>query len=339
MNTPCRVVFPTPQSHRELLAHPPSPILVFPVLRSLRFLLLNSEWFRLRVTLALALGLLVLTGCRTAPPDSIAAFSGGVTAARTQSQEAFSAVNELVADASVDYAASQPRLMESSFAAGLDADSLQAWDQVLEKLETYARHLQALSSPQLAKPFEDATVSLSGELKDFGQHLQQAGLANKSPQISPGLATDFTELADILIRLHARARVRDALQKTDAEVGRICRRLADCLGDTRTNGLRGTVNAHWNQQLAEQKAAFLNKTDFAGRRAVAAVFRKELQNQTAQDLILLSLRRSLLQLADLHHALAQGTPLTAQSAAAAIAAEVEHTRDLYNRFTAKPSEP
>ena len=40
---------------------------------------------------------------------TLAAFSSGVTAARTQSQEAFSAVNDLVADASLDYAAAQPR--------------------------------------------------------------------------------------------------------------------------------------------------------------------------------------------------------------------------------------
>ena len=285
------------------------------------------------LTFALALLLAAAAGCRTASPDSVAAFSSGVTAARTQSQEAFSAVNDLVADASLDYAAAQPRLLEANFAAGLDAESLDAWDQVLGKLEKYAQHLQALTSPQLAKPFEDATVSLSGELKDFGRHLQQSGLTDKAPQLSPSLATAFTELADLVIRIHANARARDVLRDTDPEISRICRSLADSVGTTRTNGVRGTVNAHWTQQLAEQKAAFLGKTDFGDKRAIAATFRKLLQNQTAQDLVLLSLRRSLLQLAELHHALAQGDRLSAQGAAAAIAGEVQHTRDLYDRFT------
>ncbi len=289
---------------------------------------------RFLLTCPLAFGLLVSAGCRTTPPDSVAAFSSGVTAARTQSQEAFSAVNDLVADASVDYAAAQPRLLESSFAAGLDATSLEAWDQVLAKLESYARHLQALTSPELSKAFEDATVNLGHELNDFGQHLQQTGLTGKAPELNPGLATDFTELASLFIRFHAQARAREVLGKTDAEVGRICRSLADSLGATQTNALRGTVNAHWTQRLAEQKAAFLTATNTADKRAVAAAFRKLLQNQTAQDLVLLSLRRSLLQLADLHHALAQGDRLSAQSAANAIANEVQHTRDLYDRFAA-----
>jgi hypothetical protein len=55
--------------------------------------------------------------------------------------------------------------------------------------------------------------------------------------------------------------------------------------------------------------------------------------------VLLSLRRSLLHLADLHHALAQGDSLTARSAAAAIGNEVQHTRALYSRFTTTPGNP
>ena len=287
----------------------------------------------------LGLGLLLLVGCRSTLPDSVVAFSAGVTAARTQSQEAFCAVNDLVGDAAVDYAATQPRLLESTFGVGLDEDSLQAWDQVLAKLESYAQHLQALTSPQLTRPFEDATVSLSGQLRSFGQHLQQADLAGKSPEISPGLATDFTELAEVIIRVQANARAREVLTKADADVGRICRSLADSIGATRTNGLRGTVNAQWVQRLANQKAEFLAKTDVTGKRAVAAAFRKALQDQAAQDLVLLSLRRSLLHLADLHHALALGDALTARSAAVAIGNEVQHTRALYSRLAATPGNP
>jgi aminoglycoside phosphotransferase family enzyme len=180
---------------------------------------------------------------------------------------------------------------------------------------------------------------LSGELRNFGQHLQQAGLAGKSPELSPGLATDFTELAELIIRFHSNARARDVLRNTDTEVGRICRSLGNSIGATRTNGLRGTVTAHWTQRLAEQKAEFLSKTNYTDKRALAATFRKLLQRQTSQDLVLLSLRRSLLHLAELHHALAQGDPLTAQSASAAIANEVQHSRDLYGRYTANPVNP
>ena len=137
--------------------------------------------------LALVFTLAVSTGCKTIPQDSVAAFSSGINTARTQSQEAFAAVDQMVADTSLDFAASQPRLLESSFAAGLDDESLQAWDQILAKLEKYAQHLQAVTSPDVAKSFDDEAVNLSGELKGFGDHLQQAGVVSKSPNIDPSI--------------------------------------------------------------------------------------------------------------------------------------------------------
>jgi hypothetical protein len=252
-----------------------------------------------------------------------------------QSQEAFGAVNSMVADASLDFAAKQPTLTEASFAAGLDDESLQAWDQILGKLQNYAQHLQALTSPDLAKQLGDAAVNLSGDLKDFGQHLQQAGLVNKSPSISPGIATAFTELGELVIRFQAQAHAREALATADPDVARIFRSMADSVGTSQTNGIRGTVHAHWDEQLAAQKVAFLSASDPAAKRQLASDFRDLLQRRSAQDLVLLSLRSSLLQLADLHHALAQGETWTAQSAAAAIAAEIQETRDIDNRLKDK----
>jgi len=285
--------------------------------------------------LALALTMAVFTGCKTIPQDSVTTFSNGINTVRTQSQESFNAVNEMVADASLDFAARQPTLRESSFAAGLDDESLHAWDQILGKLEKYAQHLQALTSPELTKEFDAEAVNLSGELKDFGQHLKEAGLASKSPEISPSIATGFTELAGFIIRFRAQARAREVLGGSDAEVGRIFRTMADSIGTSQTNGVRGTVTSHWTQRLADQKGSFLNASDFAAKRQVAAEFRNLLERRTAQDSVLLSLRRSLLQLADLHHALAVGEPWNSQSAAAAIAAEIAHTRDLNSRFKEK----
>src|SRR6266496_5838914 len=159
------------------------------------FFMKNLITFFRPVAILLVASLLFATGCKTVPIDSVVAFSSGINTTRTQSQEAFSSVNEMVADASLDFAASQGKLLESSFAAGLDEESLQAWDQILEKLEKYAQHLQALTSPALTKQFEDEAVNLSADLKGFGQHLQQTGFINKSPEISPTIATGFAKLA------------------------------------------------------------------------------------------------------------------------------------------------
>src|SRR5947207_2748753 len=179
---------------------------------------IKSMWSRWVASLLTA-AVVTLTGCKTVPSDVLTSFTSGITTARTQSQEAFNTVNELVADASLDYAAGQTNLVESSFAAGLDEESLAAWDEILEKLEKYAQHLQLLTSPDLAGSFDDEAVNLSGELKNFGQHLQGAGLINKSPEISPAIATGFTKLGELIIRLRAEARARKVLADTDAEIG------------------------------------------------------------------------------------------------------------------------
>ncbi len=287
---------------------------------------------KIHSTLIPAVALALLTGCRTIPTDSLTAFSTGVTSARTQSQDAFAAVNEMIADTSLDFASKQPTLTEQSFSAGLDEESLQAWDQILEKLGHYAQDLQTLTSPDQARQFGAEAVNLSGELKDFGQHLQQAGLVNKSPSIGPAIATGFTELGELLIRLHGQLRARQVLTQTDPEVANILRGMADAVGSSSAHGIRGTVHAHWNQQLADRKGAFLSAADLAAKRQVAADFRELLRRRSTQDLVLVSLRRSLLQLADVHHALAQGQNATAQSAAAAIDNELQETRDLNKRF-------
>jgi len=291
---------------------------------------MNRLW-----TLIGSAGLLVLIGCRTIPPDSTAALASGIASARAQSQEAFRAVNDLVADTTLDFAADQPILRESSFEAGLDDDSLQAWDQILGELEKYAGHLQALTSPELAGKFDDEAVHLAGELNDFGQHLAQAGLEGKTPAIGFSIATSFTKLGELLIRIHARARARHAMTETDGELGRILRGMADSLGASQTNGVRGTVTAHWAQRMAEKKVAFLGASDHAAKRQIASDFRDMLGRRAAQDLVLISLRRSMLHLASLHHALAQGESWTARSATAAIADEIQRTRNLSSRINDK----
>ena len=294
-----------------------------------------SRWNWLAIGLALSL----LTGCRTISSDSLTAFTSGVGTARTISQETFSAVKQMVAEASLEYAVQQPRLTEASFAAGLDDESLAAWDQILANLERYAQHLQVLTSPDIPRQFGDAAVNLGSSFKDFGVHLQEAGLINKSPSINPGIAAGFTELGELLLHYQAERRAQKALAAADPEIARIMRALADSVGNSLTNGIRGTVHAHWDQRLAEEKTAFMGAAEADKKRQAASDFRDMLQRRSAQDLVLLSLRRSLLQLADLHHALALGDRWNAQSAAAAINAELQQTRDLNRRFQEQSNQP
>src|SRR5260221_14469891 len=94
---------------------------------------------------ALAIALVATSGCKTVPQDSVSAFSSGINTTRAQSQEAFNAVNEMVADTSLDFAASQPHLLESRFAAGLHEERLQTWGQSPVKVETHSPRRQRLT--------------------------------------------------------------------------------------------------------------------------------------------------------------------------------------------------
>ena len=283
----------------------------------------------------LGVGLIAGAGCKTVPTDSLATLASGITAAKTQSHEAFQAVNDLVADTSLDFAASQPTLRESSFEAGLDEASLQAWNEIFDKLEIFVQHLQFLTAPDIAKQFDAESVNLSSELKRFGQHLQQTGLTKNTPEFNPSLAAGFTELADLVIRYRSQAQARQAIVAMDAELGRIFVGMADSIGTSQTNGIRGTVAAHWTQQLAVKKEAFLGASDHAAKRQIAAEFSDLMKRRAAQDMILLSLRQTLLQLANLSHALAEGQNLSAQSAVSRIQDEIRRTRDLHDQFKQK----
>jgi hypothetical protein len=289
-----------------------------------------SDWLGLVAGAAL---MVAATGCKTVPNTNLQAFSAGLTSAQTQSDEAFHAVNQMIADVSLDHAARQPHLLEADFSAGLDPGSIQIWDDILAKIGKYAQHIAALTSPDVAKSFDDEAVNLSGELKNFGDHLQSVGVS-QVPQLNPSLATGFTTLGELIIRYRAQARALEVLASTDQTIANIFETMADAIGPTQTNGIRGTVAAHWTQLLAEKKVAFLT-ADQAGKRQLASDFRDLLDRKATQDLVLVSLRHSLLQLRDLHHALAQGQPLTAQAAADAISDEIKRTRDLNDRFTAQ----
>jgi hypothetical protein len=273
-------------------------------------------------------GLSLVCGCRTVPQDSLASFSTGLTTAKSQSTDTFKIVNDLIADASIDYAAKQPTLTESSFAAGLDDASILVWEQALGELEQYAEYLQSLTSPALAKQFEDESINLSSELMAFGDHLGKS----KAPEISPSLAAGFTELGQLIIRLKGQTAALKVLAESDSEIRHILFTMSDSIGYSCTNGMRGTVNAHWNQLLAAKKLEFISQSDISKRLAIAADFRDLMQRRATQDIVLVSLRQSLMNLAALHHALAHGESMDARTYGASIVEEMKHTKELSARF-------
>jgi len=275
---------------------------------------------------------LFATGCKTLPTTGIETFSAGTTAAKTQSEEVFRAVNDLIAQDQLDDAAKATNLTEQLFAKVLSPENSRVWDETFAKLESYAHHLQALAAPALTKSFQEQAEGLGSDLQTFGQRLKDAGLIGKAPEISPGIATAITELGSLIIRAKAQHDARRIVSAANSNVVAALRLMASSLGETSRAGLRGTVRTHWLDRLGAKERQFKKQPDEAGKRQVASEFVELLQQRDAQDAVLASLRRSLLSLADLHQSLAQGESLTARQLAQVIADETKASREIYSQF-------
>lgn len=305
--------------------------------------------FGLAVILALA------TGCKTIPLSSVQSFSTGVTSAQTQSGETFAAVNDLIAADQLEDAAHATNLTEKLFVVVLDPKSLAVWDETFAKLEAYSLHMQALISPDLTKDFVAESENLGVELQTFGKRLQEEKIVATAPEIPPGVATAFTEVGSLLIRYKAQ---HDALRIAAAaspSINGALQTMAESIGDTARHGIRGTVQAHWEGRLADTQEKFkiadekMQKTiaadptskqsiladGLAAKKPIAEEFLTQMQTRDTQDALLAALRRSLLNLANLHSALAKGSDVDSRRFAQMIADEVKAARNIYSDFKTK----
>jgi hypothetical protein len=286
---------------------------------------------------SLSLLAVLLVGCKTIQPSGVTNFAAGVSAAKGQTSLAFQGVTDLTSEAIIDFAASQSTLTDNSFLPVLDPASLAVWDKVFAALQKYAQNLALLTSPNLTKDYEDGVVNLATEVQQVGADLKKQKMISEVPSLSPSLAGAFTELGDLLLRAKARHDAKEVLSQTDPTIKTIFTTMAVAIGTSRTNNLRGTVSAHWDQRKAILQGGFLVRTNTpADRRAFAAQYASALNGQITQDLALASLQRSFLALVDAHHALAQGSRPDALAAIAAVEQEVQNTQNLINRFNSIP---
>jgi hypothetical protein len=288
----------------------------------------------LRYTRLVSLSLLavLLAGCSSIQPTGVANFSAGLSAAKGQTSLAFQAATDLTSESIIDYAASQPTLIDTNFLPVLDPASLAVWDQVFTALQKYAQNLALLTSPNLTKDYEDGVVNLAAEVTQVGQDLKHQKMISEVPSLSPSLAGAFTELGDLLLRAKAQHDAKAVLSHTDPTIKTIFTTMADAIGTSQMHNLRGTVHAHWEQRKATLKVSFLEAKTLAERRTVAVKYASLLNGQTTQELALGSLQRSYLALADAHHALAQGSRPGVLAAVSAVEQEVQNTQNLINRF-------
>ncbi len=285
--------------------------------------------------LLVALGVAAAAGCRTIPPPGVEAFSTGVTAAKTQTHLALVTIANMSRAASVQFAAQRPTLNATNLVSSPDPEIIASWDRIFSPIERYSQQLASLVSPDAAKEFTESAVGLAAQFRETSDKLKKESLLATAPEISPQLATAFTKVGEAILRMRAQAEAKRIAAATDPEVQKIFVTLADVIGDAQTKHLRGSVRAHWQNLEAPLQSQFLRTTDPNEKRQIVQRFADLLEKQDEQDLSLDSLRRSLLALADAHHALAQGQAGSLRSAVGIVGEELARTKALYDEFKSK----
>lgn len=249
-------------------------------------------------TLAALLGaaLLFVAGCTTVPPAQVTAFAQGVDAVKLQLDTTFTSINQFASEDEIDRAATLPVLKEEDVAVVLEPGDIAKWDNAFGSMDTYAANLNLLISPDRANEFGTAAEGLG------------TALSKLDPDALPsaGVAAGFVELGRLLIEAKAESDALQAARKADPGVQQVFSAMADVIGGTSDEGLRGTVQQHWIKRMAAQRQAFLAANPNA-RRPVVVAFVGLRDKRDTQDLQLGSLRQSLLDLAAAHAALARGS--------------------------------
>lgn len=268
-----------------------------------------------------------LSSCAQIPSDKLTAFSTGITTAKTQATTAFAAVNEVTRDEVIDYAATQTHLRDENFYDVLDPAAIAQTEAAFDGVEKYAQSLIVLTSPDVTKEYKSATVELASQINETGAKVKKLGLASNAPVLSPGVATAFSEIGNLLLKAKATSDAKKTICSADPAVGGIFRTMADSL-----DPIRRTVHANWKKKRTAKDVDFMQEKDVAAKHALAVQFWELKSKEAQQDRVLVSLQRSLRALADAHHALAQDSNFQVVAAVAIVKEEAKDTKDIYDQM-------
>ena len=283
------------------------------------------------ILLGLAAG---LSGCKTIDSAAAAKFAASVTTVKSQADEALNNAAKLTRDQGVAFVATRPTLTESDFAETPTSEVIAGWDDALSTMEAYALNLAALSAPDITKDFDAAATNLFNQFTQTANKIQPGSLTSSASTVA-GLATAFSEAGRLILAAKSQATARKVAAATDDQIRTVLNLLAAEIGADHVNPcLRTTIYRSWSTKAEALTSSFLRGENLAAKTAVAQQYADMLAQRTAQDQSLLGLRRSLLALADAHHALAQGNETSIQTALTIVLGELQRTRDLNQQFNA-----
>ncbi len=253
-------------------------------------------------SILLAAVLTLGAGCVSTPDrDAIPTFRAGASTANQQSQTAFADINTFLRQQQIERAARLPTLNERAFFTPLASEDVAKWSNAFGLIDAYAATLEKLLDPARRAETESALSELGEKIGDV-----------RDDRLPPGIAAGFTQLGGILVQIKAEKDALAAMRKADPAVQDVFSAMMDAIGESPSEGVRGTVASSWTTVLAQIQIEFLGAQGVEAKRDIATRYVTTLDQRDAQDASLASLRRSFGLLAVAHRELAAGRAPSAQ---------------------------
>ncbi|PTQ59348.1 hypothetical protein C8J26_3092 [Sphingomonas aurantiaca] len=281
----------------------------------------------IRKTSVFAAALLAATalpGCsRTVSSADLIGFGTAAAALQRQTDANFASADRIARAAEVDrfVRSGAVGLTEKPFPPAVPPDVAAAWRSALFYLERYGLLLGTLTDPQQGAQTTDAFKQLGVELN--------GGVAGAG--ISPGVAAAFSSLAGALVQEDARRKALGILRRNDPHVRGLLTAMAEAIGATDGEGLRGTVAAAWTTSTGELQRTYAvaaAQHDEPRQRSIVNDYLSALGRRQAQLNDLAALRHSFLGLADAHSAAADGSKRPVGELLDLIEGRLDEVRDL-----------
>lgn len=243
-----------------------------------------------------------VASCATAPSTDLTGFGRTASGLQADVATTFAEANRLTRSVEVDrfVRSGAIALSERRFPPAVPADVAARWRSALGDLARYGNLLATLTGRGRGAVRTDAFRRLG----------EQIASGSTAVDLDPGIAAGFASLAGGLVDLRAQSSARDILRRTDPDVRGLLTAMADAVGRSDAEGLRGTVASNWTTALSSHQrsyAAAATERSEARQRQIVADYLAGIDRRDAQLASLAALRSSLLGLADAHAAAAAGS--------------------------------
>ncbi len=241
------------------------------------------------------LSMAALAGC--AGTVQVTQFKQGVSDVQSESLAVMGDFNKVVRVGELDRAETLASLTKDDMAPGLKPAQLAQWNAALETVVLYASALETLAAA-------GEKTEIGSSLQSIGDRIQTLGDKEKESDTDGALSKTIGDISGFLVKAGARRRALDIARDSDKAVRKVLKHMAVMLdtGKEDDPSLRTTMSKNWDTQLASLAAKFSGTPEH--KRKVAAAYADTLDNFYACDTALSALRGALLDLAELHTAMA-----------------------------------